>query len=153
MLVFWFFCANMETLSSPPLTGMHLTLVTQVTLSLRVAWGRKQDSIDQLHFTHGETIAQSKEVIHPQSQAAGAKCELGLQALRPEVSALRYIPVWRPLWPRGPTHQHCHYSAIGRLGQTCRPLAYHHRADWQCFKNNFIPTDESICEAEIETQM
>ena len=93
MLVFWFFCANMETSSSPPLTGMHLTLVTQVTLSLRVAWGRKQDSIDQLHFTHGETIAQSKEVIHPQSQAAGAKWELGLQALRPGVSALRNIPV------------------------------------------------------------
>ena len=62
-------------------------------LQIGLAWGRKQDSIDQLHFTHGETIAQSKEVIHPQSQAAGAKCELGLQALRPEVSALRYIPV------------------------------------------------------------
>ena len=66
------FCTTMETSSSPPLTDMHLTLVTQVTLSLRVAEGRKQDTIDQMRFTHGEAIAQSKEVIHPQSQAAGA---------------------------------------------------------------------------------
>ena len=123
MLVFWFFCANMETSSSPPLTGMHLTLVTQVTLSLRVAWGRKQDSIDQLHFTHGETIAQSKEVIHPQSQAAGAKWELGLQALRPGVSALRNIPVWRPPWPHAPPIS---TAIIPQLGGWGRPVGLLH---------------------------